>query len=227
MVNGKFENYLCTFVANNQSSFTTLVNVGANVGIYPCIALQNNYENVLAIEPNRSNFKIMKANIRRNGWAKKVELLNVGCAGESGTGILFGRNTGASLIPFWEGNIASKGVEIDTVTLDSLLMPFALHKKTLVIIDVEGFEFEVIRGSTLAMESTGSFSWLIEVSLYRSIDGKESLTPGLENFFSKFLNLGYSVLVYDSAWRQLSEEEITFYTSGEVFWPALPFLFQK
>jgi FkbM family methyltransferase len=227
MLNGKFEPYLSSYVSMNTAGFAKLVNIGANVGIYPCIALQHNYKQVVAVEPDRVNFRILEQNIARNGWSSRTTLMNVACSQFSGFSQIFGRGTGASLIPMWEGNANSDGVPIRTVTLDSILVNVEPGEKTLVLIDVEGYEFDAIKGASQALKQPDTFVWLIEVSLYRSIGGSLKLSPELGEFFSSFLKLGYQAFVWDSDWRHLSESAIQKYCRGEVVWPALPFLFQK
>jgi len=227
MLNGTYEPFLRDLIVGNKENFGTLINIGANSGYYPCLALANNLNSVIAVEPDKTNFKILELNLRRNGYVQGV-LINAACSSSNGAANLYGRNTGASLLEEWEGNIASDGETVKTITLDQIFTSHKKTEKTLIVIDVEGFEFEVLKGSLETLRNGESVYWVIEVSLWRTIRGNKVLTPFLGDLFSLFQTEGYRVYGWeDEIWKIVSEGEILDFCRGTVLWPALPFLFKK
>ena len=227
MIIGEYEKYLIDYLAANPDSCTNLVNIGANVGFFPCVALENGFQYVIAVEPNKVNYKILKSNIARNEWGTVSEIYQAACGSRPGSSLLFGRATGSSLLPGWEGNPKSKGVGVDLLTLEQLVPPNKLAGKTLVIIDVEGFEYEVMLGAHSLLAQASSFVWIIEVSLYRNVDSERKFVSFLEAFFKLFIDSGYKIFVWGESWRELTADELLDYLEGRVIWPALPFLFRK
>jgi FkbM family methyltransferase len=227
MVNGTYEPFLRELIVGNKENFGTLINIGANSGYYPCLAFANNFKNVIAVEPDKTNFKILQLNLRRNRFFQGT-LLNAACSSSEGIGNLYGRNTGASLLEGWEGNVSSGGEVVKIMTLDYLFTLQNRTEKILTIIDVEGFEFEVLKGSLETLRTAENVYWVIEISLWRTINQKKVLTPFLNELFSLFQSEGYCIFGWeDQAWSMLSDGEIQNICRGAVFWPALPFLFKK
>jgi FkbM family methyltransferase len=48
----------------------TVINIGANIGFYTCLALQNK-KRVIAVEPIERNLRFLLANIEKNNWANE------------------------------------------------------------------------------------------------------------------------------------------------------------
>ena len=227
MIYGTYEPFLRELIVGNNENFKTLVNIGANTGYYPCLALANDFKNVIAVEPDKTNFKILVLNMKINRFTQG-SLVNAACSSSQGVASLYGRNTGASLLKGWEGNTSSDGELVEIITLDQLIAFQNHNEKMLIIIDVEGFEFEVLMGSLETLRSNQNIYWVVEVSLWRSIDGKKVLTPSLQDLFSLFEVEGYRVYIWEKeVWRILSVSEILDICQGAIFWPALPFLFKK
>ena len=227
MLHGTYEPFIRELIVGNKESFGTLVNIGANSGYYPCLAFANKFKTVIAVEPDKTNFKIMELNLKRNRFVQGI-LVNAACSSSRGIGNLYGRDTGASLLEGWEGNVPSGGEIIKVITLDDLLTLQNYNEKILTIIDVEGFEFEVLMGSLDTLKNAKNFCWVIEVSLWRTINQKKVLTPFLKELFTLFQSEEYCIYGWENeAWRILTSGEILDICSGSVYWPALPFLFKK
>ncbi len=227
MIRGEYEKYLSKYLATNPDNCANLVNIGANLGFFPCVALQHGFRHVIAVEPNPVNFKILKSNIAKNQWENVSEIYQAACGARASSSLLFGRSTGSSLLAEWEGNPKSKGVRVEIMTLEQLVPPYKLAGKSLVIIDVEGFEYEVMLGAQSLLADVSNFVWVIEVSLYRYIESEKKFVGFLQSFFSLFTNAGYRIFVWGESWSELSNNELLDYLEGRVVWPALPFLFRK
>jgi FkbM family methyltransferase len=227
MISGKYEEYLVDFIITNMPNYDTFINIGANIGFFPCIALQSGAKRVLAIEPDPINFSIMQKNIEKNRWTNKIRLQNIACGSKNEILKLFGRDTGASFIPEWEGNIKEKGQSANVSTLDTIFLREKDFGKVLILIDAEGFEYEIIKGSTNFLNSSSKITWIIETSLYRNADGKFEKTPWLKEFFEIFKSAGYRFKTWEDSLREMNDENLEQFISGKIIWPALPFLISK
>ena len=226
MVHGTYEPIIKDFVIQSARSTKNLVNIGANSGYFPCIAANAGYQKVIAVEPNKINYKILNLNISKNKFFN-VQTIQAACSANTGIANLWGRNTGASLLDGWEGNPTTGVVRVKTLTLDSIFESIPKNETTLTIIDVEGFEFEVMKGSTNILNDWRNVTWIVEISLWRDINGVRTLAPYLSEIFTKFLNAGYRAHACSEGWPLISNEELDKYIKGSIDWPALPFLFKR
>lgn len=123
------------------------VNVGANYGYYVCMARQMGVQSV-AVEPVPVNLETLKRNIAENGWTDGITVHGVACGETEGEAEIFGEGTGASFVAGWARNPAALHHLVPVRRLDALVPPESLGKATVLLIDVEGFELEVLRGAT-------------------------------------------------------------------------------
>ena len=124
------------------------VNVGANVGLYAVIAARNGNK-VIAVEPSPKTFKCLSETVAVNGLGERVRLVNAAAWRENGR-LKFYEAADATVSHVEGGrdddpniNLVRR-VTVEAVTLDSLLK----EKPSLVVIDVEGVDEEVLRGAT-------------------------------------------------------------------------------
>jgi FkbM family methyltransferase len=119
--------------------------VGANVGFFTLIGARlvrpNGY--VRAFEPHPDNAAVLEHNIEINGL-RNVELIRAAVGAETGTAKLAGE-TPLTL------HLSAQGIDVPLVTLDELAENLP---PTLIKIDVEGAELDVLEGAkdTLARD---------------------------------------------------------------------------
>lgn len=123
------------------------VNVGANYGYYICMARQMGVPSV-AVEPVPVNLETLQRNIAENGWTDGITVHPVACGEAEGEAEIFGEGTGASFVAGWARNPAALHHLVPVRRLDALVPPDSLSPTTVMLIDVEGFELEVLRGAT-------------------------------------------------------------------------------
>lgn len=122
------------------------IDCGAHIGKYTIMISRRlgGRGKVIAIEPDKDNYKVLLRNIELNN-CKNVIPLNIGLWKEKGKLKLYDlddKNTGMkSILP---ANTDFKIIEVDT--LDSVLEKLEQKSVDLIKIDVEGVEVEVIEG---------------------------------------------------------------------------------
>lgn len=131
-----------------------LIDVGANQGAYSKEALQYNPNmSIYAFEPHPETFKRLSDNLK---IYKNVALINKGLSSEGGRLKLFdyADKDGSSHASLFEDVIteihgagASVAHEVELTTLDELVESQNIHEISLLKVDTEGNELEVLKGA--------------------------------------------------------------------------------
>lgn len=164
MESGDFEKTEVEFLRNLFSRADRFVNVGANFGYYVCLAQVAGLPTT-AIEPSPDNLEFLKRNLQRNDFEKTVTTLPFACGEVEGKAELFGVGTGASLVEGWARNPRSLSHQVLVRRLDKIIPPETITGRTVFLVDVEGFELEVMKGATGILENSEKPIWIIESGL--------------------------------------------------------------
>lgn len=123
--------------------------IGANVGMYSCfVASEIPKGRVIAFEPHPVNAQRLEENARLNGLESAISIRQEALGADAGTAEL--AVTGSHQAG--DGtHVLSHGEDRDTIsvdlrTVDGLVDSESIPKPTIVKIDVEGAELEVLRG---------------------------------------------------------------------------------
>lgn len=124
------------------------VNVGANVGVYTlqCAYWSRPSGRVVAFEPNPHARAILEQHIRWNHMDDRVEVVDAAVSDRAGTASFFVDGTSDGRSRLGAANSALRAVnpiQVRTVTLDA----FCHAAPDWLLIDVEGFEIQVLRGA--------------------------------------------------------------------------------
>lgn len=135
-----YENEMLDYIRNMSISGTYL-DIGAYIGTHSIFfsELCEQCNNVLAYEPVKANFNVLRLNTTKY---PKIKIFNV-AVGERNTCChmkLVKENRGMSFVS--ETNIGKTRM----ITIDSQLLDYK-NKIGLIKIDVEGYEFEVLKGA--------------------------------------------------------------------------------
>jgi FkbM family methyltransferase len=127
--------------------------VGANVGLHSCVALQAGARQAIMFEPDPSNCSVARLNLRLNGFANFV-LLELALDDRDGQRMFFA----ASPENMGTGGFSRSGpgrcFVVPVETLDHVSTKLELPTPSVLKIDVEGWEYQVLKGARRLLESS-------------------------------------------------------------------------
>ena len=197
MAKGGHEPFESSLVRKILGDVQVFVNIGAHHGYYSCLALSSNTDTV-AYEPEATNILMIEKHIKANCFDDRFTLHPCAVGSQSSELVLYGGGSGGSLLP--ETNLAphSETQTVSVVTLDDTL--FLGKKKALCLMDVEGFEYEALKGASKILSSKTKPYWIIEV-LPNGPRGNANTQ--FENVFELMQSHGYIAWGIDEAANQL------------------------
>ena len=206
MLTGTFEPEEVAVFNHHLSQADVFVDVGANIGFYTCLALRQS-KHVVAIEPQPRNLRCLYQNLLSNHWEKLAEVYPLGLGTDPGVQVLYGASgPSASLIPRWAQYSDTFRQTIAVSTLDILLGDRFAGKKVFIKIDVEGYEYNVLKGSLRTLQQGLRPSWLIEICL--SEYHPSGMNPDYKAAFELFWSNGYEARTADSRSKLVSPGEV-------------------
>ncbi len=172
------------------------MDVGANIGLMSIFAarLVGPEGKVTAFEPHPKTRQILLKNIVLNGLERTVEVMPYALGSESRSALLYddpSKNRGAASL--METGSAAAVYEVQTMSLDNFLKkPSGVNfpLPSLIKIDVEGLEIEVLKGAMSLLGSASPPALIIESSASRDHSGATDIAA-LYNFISNIQ--GYQV----------------------------------
>lgn len=163
-----------------------VVDIGAHMGRYSITSskLVGPHGKVIAVEAHPYNFKLLQRNIRLNGltnvtavncavYSKKDKLKLYLPDEEQGYTMHHSLMTNYLVSKYSEG-IEQKYIEVQAYTLDNLMQRSGITQINWIKIDVEGAEYEVLRGAREILSYNDHLAILIEVH------GKDTYGPTME-----------------------------------------------
>jgi len=148
-----------------------VLDIGANIGYYALLEsyLVGNKGIVYAVEPVTDNLKLLSKNVRFNSISN-IEVTQIAMGDENKTATMF-----LSHKPNWhtlnETSARTKGVvgveDVQLTTVDDFLK--GRRKPDLIRMDVEGYELEILKGSSETLKKgipllIEIHSWIVDVS---------------------------------------------------------------
>lgn len=172
------------------------VDVGANIGSYTILASGAVGARTIAFEPIPSTFDWLKRNVAVNGVTERVKLYNMGVGREKGR-VLFTANhdTTNHVIVSASNDAPVDNIRVDIDTLDQFLDDTS---PTLVKIDVEGFEAEVLAGAHRILGSHATHAVIMEINGSGVRYGWND-----EHLLNKMKEYGFGTYRYDPFKRKL------------------------
>lgn len=185
------------FVAHVLCSDDTFLDIGANAGSYTILAAGWCGARVIAVEPVPETFTRLEANVVSNGLDARVELYQ--CAlGASGGHVTFtcDADTTNHVV---ERKIVddARTIEVPLRTIDDLL---AGRSATVVKLDVEGYERQVLEGARSTLKHREVQALLVEIFSDRTLNSEGVSTLDV------LRSAGFTSCRYDPWQRTLTSE---------------------
>jgi FkbM family methyltransferase len=212
MMKGTFETEEVKLIKMNLSSADVFVDVGANIGLYTCMACSFG-KYVVAIEPQPQNLECLYANLNNNN-CQNIEVFPLGLSNTPGLLILYGASgPSASLVSGWADYSKRFKRVIPVNTLDTLLDDRFLGKNLFIKIDVEGAEYNVLRGAMKTLQMSPRPTWFIEICLSEFHPG--GINPNYEATFDLFWQHGYEIRMANKEFTIVTPSDIKSWVSNK------------
>jgi FkbM family methyltransferase len=199
MIRGTFEPDEAEWIAHQLEQADVLIDAGAHVGYFSALA-RHRGRAVVVIEPQRRNLECLRATGRANQWDTGIDIHETALGSRQGVARLFGASdTRASLIPGFAGVSPRRSQMVPMTTLDALLTGRFAGARLLIKVDVEGHEYDVLRGAAETLARMPRPRWLVEVCLDGYHPGH--VNPAFGETFDLFWRHGYEARTADAAAR--------------------------
>src|SRR5262249_40420708 len=157
-------------------------------GFFSCLARAHGRA-VVAVEPFPVNVESLVRNCEANGW-RDVEIHRAALADREGTGVLYGRGTLASRVEGWAIADDPWRQDVALTTPDGLVGGRFAGRALAIKVDVEGGEFDLLRGASETLDRTPAPVWSVEISLTENHPGGRN--PRFVETFDLFFSRGYT-----------------------------------
>lgn len=169
-----------------RHQFGTVVDVGANIGSICIPAVSRRFaQRSIAIEPEPMNFALLQVNVAMNGLSDRINCMQIALGPESnGTAILrldesnFGNHRVDSGGP---DATSTEAINVPLRRLDDIA-PRLDPATDVIFMDVQGFEGQVLKGSTTATGARVPIVMEFTPSALRTFGGLSVVVDALANY---------------------------------------------
>ncbi|SFD25089.1 methyltransferase, FkbM family [Algibacter lectus] len=144
------------FLIDSLKKDELFVDVGANLGHFSLLASGICKAKSIAIEPIKSTMDKLNRNIKLNNLTSYITLLNIGIGDKSETLSFTTNNTVMNSVSLEEN---SNTVKVEVKTLDQILKN---ENPVFIKIDVEGYEYKVLKGAHYTLSNPSLKYLLVE-----------------------------------------------------------------
>jgi FkbM family methyltransferase len=160
------------------------IDIGANIGVKTLqLSRHANRGRVIAVEAGKRISECLLANVEANGL-KNVDVLNA-AIGDRTIEVKFHENFGL-------GHVSAEGTTVPMMTLDDLARRFSLDRIDFIKIDVEGYEYPILRSSLDLLNQYGSLIYF-EFNSWAQVAYFDTSPKGFMDWL--FNNFAYLFLV--------------------------------
>ena len=191
-------------------SHDVVLDIGANVGFYSCLAASRG-EHVVSFEPSLRNLNFLYRNLWENKLSS-VEIFPVGLAKQSGLSRIYGFGGISSFVMGWGQAVTSKYSLVPLTTLDAIVAKRFQGNRLLIKMDVEGFELDVLAGATETLNLEPRPTWTVEILL------RDGVIPGgintrFHETFEVFWKRGYQCRKLDKTRGRVQNADVEHWVS--------------
>lgn len=212
---GLHEFYDMGFLLHFMRKEDLFVDIGANIGSYTILASAQVGCRTIAVEPVPTTFGCLKNNISLNNIEDKVTALNIALGSAPGK-ISFTSNL--DTMNHVSNNNLENDIVVDVSKLDSILNDVF---PSLIKLDVEGFESEVINGASQTLLNPTLKAIIIELNGSGTKFGFDD-----KDIHYKLLKMDFKPYTYDPFQRNLSQVE-SFGVENTIYIRDIDFVFDR
>ena len=141
----------------------TVVDIGANVGLYTAIAARavGSAGRVISLEPHLESYSYLQKTIAINGLTH-VRAVNAACGDHSGTVDLFLTDENKADSRLYDVTGARPRTTVEMVTLDDLLEREGVRKVDVIKMDIQGAEALALKGMRRTLRTPGKLTLVCE-----------------------------------------------------------------
>jgi FkbM family methyltransferase len=194
LVTGSWDHNVASALQQRWDKNDVFMDVGANIGLFSLLALRQRLRHVVAFEPLPTLADLLVANADSNGFPRR-RLTVVRTALGSITGSANYRpgpieNSGQGRIDLSDPD---SGLVVPITTIDTYLAANPSHTPTIMKLDVEGFEFDVLQGASKLFKDSPPHTIVFEA------EANERLEILDRRILDLFHNRGYQITAVDPA----------------------------
>jgi len=191
-------------------SHDTVLDIGANIGFYSCLAASRG-KHVVSFEPSPRNLNFLYRNLWENNL-RSAEVFPVGLGGHSGLARIYGFGGISSFVPGWAQAKDSNYSLVPVMTLDTVTAKRFEGQKLLIKMDVEGSELDVLAGAKETLNREPRPTWLVEILLRDDVI-PEGINGRFVETFEVFRRCGYECRQLDKTRRPVEGVDIQHWVS--------------
>lgn len=144
---GVYERGELAFVNKSIRPGMTVLDIGANVGLYTALAgnAAGPQGRVIAFEPDPESFGYLQRTIQENGL-KNVEAVNAAASDTDKESWLYTSSSNRGDSRLYDNELSDNRVQIRQIRLDDFLPTLGIRQVDFIKMDVQGFEGHVLSG---------------------------------------------------------------------------------
>lgn len=201
-----YEPTVFSHVERLAKNYNNFVNVGANHGFY-VFSFHHEFKQIVAVEALHHNIQAIAKNVEKNNLHNKVFIAPYAASEKKEVIRFFGTGSGGSLLKGFNKQY-DDGVFVQAVNLDELIPLHFKDESTLYLIDVEGAEWQVLKGAKNLISSPNSV-FVVEICC-REFMPNEEFGQDFSSIFELFFANGYKAreIMSDGSLKDITFESV-------------------
>ncbi len=196
MQKGEFEKEDVKLFQRFLGGVDLFIDAGAHAGYY-CLQALNVGKHVIAFEPMSLNMRMLLKNVALNGFGDNAEIFQLALSEKPDIAKMYGGGTGASLVKGWAGFSGRSPILVPVSSLDVVLGNRLAGKRILILVDVEGAEYGLLKGAGILLAATPKPIWMMEIAYSNNQPDGRGKNPRFIETFEIFWEHGYEAYVFN------------------------------
>lgn len=192
---GVYEGREIDFFLRHLKGNMTLVDVGANIGLYSCLALASKHHTgkIVAFEPHRESLEYLKTNLTRNAKDQEVILIEAAAANVNGTVELYANPENKGDNRLYAADELEPAGSVDARSIDSVCEENNIQAINFLKVDVQGAESGVIAGACKVLNH--STDCIVMTEFWPQGITSEGSSPA--EYIAKLNEIGFTLFEFD------------------------------